>query len=701
MASFLWRNDDLRRLRTRNLVLQGADGVYPAADALLRFVDAEGTVGASGIFVDDSGNLVVTGSADISGGLSVGGSVDISGDMVVSGDADICGNLTVGSMTIDTLVLDSLSVTGSVDISGGLTVGSSMDISGGLTVDGSGSFGGDLSVDGSGSFGGDLFVGGSVDISGDLYVYGLVSASGDVISHSGLSRLSTNAPGVGICAIYSEDSNTLGPQINAFKKRGDTGAVQNRDELCRINFFGLDTSGDYTLASAAIRSFAADNFTSSSHAADIRLATRSAGKTEADDRLIVSSNGGVSLLHNSATSTDNYFERYFNDPCGGHVMYTRDYIVGQNDTDFGGNGPYRDYRYVYGPFGNSPVWGIVNDASGGSPGNVEFYQNISVGAGSKIDPNSAITIGGARGRSIHRVFQGASYNALVTEVASGTGNVGYKLDAQYYNGIGITSGANLLLNSDTGVITPGNVGIGTSAPATKLHLYTSGTGQQNVLRLESVVNSYGGSNDGPGIEFYTQFSGNNVHYFQASIQGIDDDIGGVGSGAGGLRFNTFDKAVISEKLRISSNGNVGIGTSAPAEKLDISGNCKISGTLHTYTNRNIHGNSDKGYSVFTQTVGPIGTPSSSPVPNPVDLSSGLWVVTSVPQGAGNENAQPSGVFYWDGLKWTGNAVSYNFTLNVPNSAIGPIAGGGQLQVANNGGGAITVDVFFRQLLSTP
>jgi len=103
----------------------------------------------------------------------------------------------------------------------------------------------------------------------------------------------------------------------------------------------------------------------------------------------------------------------------------------------------------------------------------------------------------------------------------------------------------------------GNVGIGTSSPATAygkvLHIHNPATTGSN-LRL---TNSTSGSGTGNGFEI---------------IQlGVDDYL--INREAGAMVFYTSS----TERMRIDSSGNVGIGTDSPSEKLHIStsGNSKI------------------------------------------------------------------------------------------------------------------------------
>ena len=104
---------------------------------------------------------------------------------------------------------------------------------------------------------------------------------------------------------------------------------------------------------------------------------------------------------------------------------------------------------------------------------------------------------------------------------------------------------NLLLNPNGG-----SVGVGTSNPQSIFHV------KNGYIRLEY--------SSGPYFDF--------IH----SSASTDQKIRRIGSYNGDMIFDKVNDAYNSsnEQMRITSGGNVGIGTTAPAEKLEVSGNVK-------------------------------------------------------------------------------------------------------------------------------
>ena len=121
----------------------------------------------------------------------------------------------------------------------------------------------------------------------------------------------------------------------------------------------------------------------------------------------------------------------------------------------------------------------------------------------------------------------------------------------------------------------GNVGIGTTTPRAKTHIWTGevGAGAQEALRLQG---NWVSNPSGPMIAFTNQHdSGTNPNtgeYNLARIAALDDS----GSWGGSLRFQTTPSGTTGggtplDRMTIRYDGNVGIGTTSPSSKLHVKG----------------------------------------------------------------------------------------------------------------------------------
>ena len=178
----------------------------------------------------------------------------------------------------------------------------------------------------------------------------------------------------------------------------------------------------------------------------------------------------------------------------------------------------------------------------------------------------------------------------------------------------------------------GNVGIGTDNPQSKLHI-SSGTSGDCELILEADTDNNNEA-DNPRILF-RQDGGNDW-----SMIGNDNDnhlvLANSVTTSQGILFKTgttngYTNA--TERMRIDSAGNVGIGTNNPSEKLEVNGKLKVNDDItstgniisHNFIYNNITGNENlyywSGKNNFTTSTEPfVGNNSFIRFSNPNGIS---------------------------------------------------------------------------------
>jgi len=117
----------------------------------------------------------------------------------------------------------------------------------------------------------------------------------------------------------------------------------------------------------------------------------------------------------------------------------------------------------------------------------------------------------------------------------------------------------------------GDVGVGTTTPGARLHVVATTTGASAVTQTGTLI-----------VE---QASAANIQILSANNQTNSIRFGDPQNGQiGRLEYSHVDNSMrmvtnASEKMRIDSSGNVGIGTSTPNATLEVSGSAVISGSF--------------------------------------------------------------------------------------------------------------------------
>jgi hypothetical protein len=174
-------------------------------------------------------------------------------------------------------------------------------------------------------------------------------------------------------------------------------------------------------------------------------------------------------------------------------------------------------------------------------------------------------------------YDGTNWRYLNSNTAH-YASIGGTASARWYTAASGTEGNAITFTQAMTLDASGNLGVGVTSPTAKLHLYESAAA---AARIRVLANG--------GQHASLQLAGNGTSFGTTSFDVFQDG----GSDAyianranASLQFWTNN----TERMRIDSAGNVGIGVASPTVKLDVAGSILASGNVTAYSDIRVKDN---------------------------------------------------------------------------------------------------------------